>query len=108
MPVSFEKEFEEWGEPEVRRKLLLPENKDSLLLKCAPAWLAKKEAERDLRQESIATTAASAATTAASEAVKANDWARKNRNNTIAAMLIAIAAAIAAIISAYAAMKGIK
>ena len=51
MSVSFDEQFESWGEAEVRRQLLLPENANSIMLRGAPAWLALKDAKRSARAE---------------------------------------------------------
>ena len=51
LSVSFDEQFELWGEAEVRRQLLLSENCNSIMLRDAPAWLATKDAERIARSE---------------------------------------------------------
>lgn len=115
---EYDLEFEDLGEPEVRRRLAAKQGLHVTRWSAAEAWLVLKESERVQRAEnssakrdvrddealaiareanSLARSATFAATAAAAAASEANAIARTNRTVSVVAATIAAVAAIIAI-----------
>ena len=104
-PPNYDSEFEELGEPEVRRRLSLKQGLHVTRWPAAEAWLLRKAAERTERSEERETEAISISRTALrnsddanSIAAKALDSSRFSNRLAISAIVLSIAMAIQEII----------